>query len=92
MMILPKGAFIVKQDEIVEKEEKIAIILTMEDLKEKPKKPNTGVIIFTSEELNEFQLYRVVFRENFFEKIDVGEYKDLLYFRDFNSSIFYVTK
>ena len=92
MIILPKGAFVVKQDEIKEKEEKTALILTMESINEKPKKPNTGEIIFTSEELNEFQLCKVVFRENFAEKIDIGEHKDLLYFIDFNSSIFYVTK
>jgi hypothetical protein len=86
MIVLPKGAFIVKQDEI---QKKTSLILTMENLNEKP---NTGEIIFTSEELNEFQFCKVVFRENFSEKIDIGEYKDLLYFRDFNSSIFYVTK
>jgi len=86
MIVLPKGAFIVKQDEI---QKKTSLILTMENLNEKP---NTGEIIFTSEELNEFQFCKVVFRENFSEKIDIGEHKDLLYFRDFNSSIFYVTK
>jgi hypothetical protein len=89
MIILPKGAFIVERDKPIIKE-KTALILSTEEIK--PILPNTGTIIFTSEELNEFQLCKVVFRENFAEKIDVEEYKDLLYFRDFNSSIFYVKK
>lgn len=88
MIVLPKGAFVVKRDEAKVVENSSGLILDREELK--PKLPNTGVIIFTSEELNEYQTCKVVFRENFSEKIDIEDHKDLLYFRDFNSSIYYV--
>jgi len=86
MIILPKGAFIVLQDEAQEKKNKIIVSVN----KTKPKKPNTGKIIFTSEELNKYQFYRVVFRESFAEEINING-KPYLFFRDFNSSIYYVS-
>ena len=65
--------------------------LSQEDLKPKP--PNTGIILFTSEELNKYQLCKIVFRENFGEDITIdGVEGDLLFFRDFNSSHYYILK
>ncbi len=91
MIVLPKGAFIVKRDEAVVVENKSGLILSQEDLKPKP--PNTGVILFTSEELNKYQLCKIVFRENFGEDITIdGVEGDLLFFRDFNSSYYYILK
>lgn len=89
MIVLPEKAFIVKRDEaqVVEPKTTSGIIMSQEDLK--PKLPNTGTIVFTSKELNKYQLCKVVFRENFSEEIEIDG-QTLLYFRDFNSSIFYV--
>jgi hypothetical protein len=80
---LPKGAFIVKQDDI--QEDNLSIILS---IKETKKKPNTGTIVFVSEELKNVLNRKVVFRENFSEPINIGD-EELLFFRDFNSSIYY---
>ena len=68
MIVLPKGAFIVLQDEAPKKEveERASLIYSMEDINKAPVKPNSGLITFTSEELNEFQLCKVIFRENIF--------------------------
>lgn len=79
MIILPKGAVIVLQDEIKE-----GAILGVEN-----KKPNTGELIFTSKELNHLQGKKIVFRENYGEGLTIGliEY---LYFRDLESSMFYI--
>lgn len=84
MIKLPKGAFTVKVDA---KEEKTAsgLILHSTQVEE----PNKGEIIFTAEELNKYQGCRVVFRSNFGEDIEINNVK-LKYFRDFDSSIFYV--
>ena len=79
MIVLPIGAFIVKQDEA-----KKSLIERTDS-----KKPNTGIIVFTSVELNKYQLATVVFRENYGEKIIIDE-QEYLFFRDFNSSIFYI--
>lgn len=92
MIELPKGAFIVLQDDYIEEEQeaKASLIITQEDIKKTKSKPNTGEIIFTSPELTKYQLCKVVFRENFGEtkiKIKGQEY---LYFRDWDSQIFYV--
>lgn len=81
-IILPKGAFIVKRQEV----EKKSAIIGVEE-----KKLNIGTIIFTHESLNEYQGLSVVFRENFSEEIEINGEK-LLYFRDLDSSIYYVTK
>ena len=78
MIILPKGAFVVERDKPAEKEDNLGLILSAEDLK--PKLPNTGTIIFTSEELNEYQLCKVVFRENFSEEIDIEKENCFLFF------------
>lgn len=90
MIKLPTGAFTVIQDEAVVVERKAtSIILSMEDLDVKPKKPNSGTIAYTSEELNKYQGCKVVFRDNFGEDI-VIKGTEMIYFRDFESSIFYV--
>ncbi len=86
MIILPKGAFTVIADKAEEKT-KSGIILT-EDIQEVP---NSGTIAFTSEELNEFQGCRVVFRMNFAEDIEIDG-TPMKYFRDLNSSIYYIIK
>ena len=87
MIILPTGAFTVLQDEAQEVPPQ-KIIINLEEV-HNPKKPNTGIITYTAPELNKYQGCRVVFRENFSENIKIGE-TPLLYFRDFESSIYYV--
>ena len=95
MMILPKDAFMVLQDAVVVKEKTAipSIIISMEEIDKKPEKPNTGVIVFTGENVTKYQLCKVKFRANYAdpEEIEVDG-KSYLYFRDFESSIFYVTK
>ena len=82
MIILPKGAFIVERKEV----EKKSVIIGVEE-----KKLNVGTIVFTHEDLNIYQGCEVVFRESFGEEIEMLGHK-LLYFRDFDLSIYYVTK
>lgn len=89
MVILPEGAFTVIQDAAPEKIERKTIIMTLDDVDAKPEKPNTGTICYTAKELNKYQGCKVVFRENFCEEIDING-TEHLYFRDFNSSIYYV--
>lgn len=93
MIVLPLGAFMVLQDEVevVEKSDRPSLILSMSDMDRKPEKPNTGEIVFTSEELNKYQGCKVKVRLNFADP-DPIEIKGVkyLYFRDFNSSIYYV--
>lgn len=92
MIVLPKGAFTVIQDEaVIVKDDKPKIILSIEEVNEAPKKPNTGIIVYTSEELNKYQGCKVVFRENFCEEVNINGV-EMLYFRDFESSIYYVIK
>lgn len=81
--ILPKGAFIVKRDEPKESESLIINLGPAE-------KPNKGTIILAGPDLQQYIYSTVVFRENYFELIDIGEEKGLLYFRDFNSSIYFI--
>lgn len=81
--ILPKGAFIVKRDE---PRESGSLIISVGPIE----KPNRGTIILTGPDLQSFKHSSVVFRENFYEIIDIDNEKELLYFRDFNSSIYYV--
>lgn len=90
MMVLPKGAFTVIQDEAPKTvEKKTTIIMSLEEVDAKPQKPNTGTICYTATELNRYQGCKVVFRENFCEEILINGV-DHLYFRDFESSIYYV--
>jgi hypothetical protein len=93
MIRLPKGAFMLLQDEaeIKEKTAISSLILSMDEIDKKPEKPNTGKIIFTSQELNEFHGCKAVVRLNYADPdpivIDGISY---LFFRDFESSIYYV--
>lgn len=83
MIILPKNSVIIQRDKPVESSSGII-------LNTKPTKPNTGTIIFTHESLNHLQLGKAVFRESFIEEIDV-EGKQMVFVRDFDSAIYYVT-
>lgn len=84
MMILPKGAFMVLPDA---KEEKTkAGIILVDSLQ---KEPDTGTIIYTAKELNNLQGKRVRFRANFAEELEI-EGKHFKFFRDLDSSIFYI--
>jgi len=95
MIILPKEAFMVLQDEAIVKEKTAisSLILSMDEIDKKPEKPNTGTIVFTGDNVTKYQLCKVKFRANYADteemKINGESY---LYFRDFESSIFYVTK
>lgn len=92
-MILPKGAFMVLQDLAVVKEtdSRPSLILSMEEIDSKPKKPNTGSIVFVGEGVEEYLYHKVRFREQFSEVIEVDGI-EYLFFRDYNSSIYYATK
>lgn len=81
-IILPKGAFIVQRQEV----EKKSAIIGIEE-----KKLNVGTIILTHEDLRVYEGLKVVFRESFSEEIEINGNK-FLFFRDFDSSIYYVTK
>lgn len=90
---LPPGAFMLLQDEPeqTEQTERPSLILSMQEIDKKPERPNTGTIVFTGEGVHEFQLCKAKVRLNYADpdpiEIDGKEY---LYFRDFNSSIYYV--
>ncbi len=86
MMILPKGAVIVKQ-RIEEYKNPSALI--MDNIKDLDKVFNDGEIRFTAPELNHLQLMKVVFRPNFAEPINIKGV-DYLYFRDIESSMYYI--
>lgn len=86
MIVLPKGAFTVIPEKAEEKT-KGGLILTEDLIQE----PDVGMIAFTSEELNEYQGMKVRFRKSFSENLNI-EGISHLYFRDFNSSIYYVIK
>jgi hypothetical protein len=94
MMILPKDAFMVLQDEAPEQTEfKSSLILSMADIDKKPEKPNTGTIKYAGENAKQYIGGKVTFRANFADPMEIDMYgESLLYFRDFESSIYYVTK
>lgn len=79
-LYLPEGAVLVERMQ----EEFKGLIITMDK-----SKPNRGTIVAACDSLKEFIGKTVVFRENFSEEIDIEDKKGLLYFRDFNSSIYY---
>lgn len=86
MIILPKGAVIVKQR--VEKYQNTEGII-LKDVKSLDKVFNDGKILFTAKELNHLQGKKVVFRENFSEPINING-NEFLYFRDLESSMYYI--
>ena len=83
-MILPEGAFIVLADKAQETTAS-GLILTA-DVQEEP---DTGVVCFVSPDLEEHISKKVRFRKNFGEELEIEGIK-YLYFRDFNSSIYYI--
>ncbi len=86
MIILPKGAVIVKQR--VQKYESTSSLI-MDDVEGLDKIYNDGEIRFTAPELVHLQFAKIVFRPNFAEAINIkGE--DFLYFRDLESSMYYI--
>jgi len=87
MIVLPPNAVMVLQDEAPT--EKKSLIITSEDIK--PQKPNTGTIIFTAPELKQYSLQRIKFRPNFAEEVEFED-KKYLYFRDLNSSMYWILK
>lgn len=94
MMILPKDAFMVLQDEApTQTEFKSSLILSMAEIDKKPDKPNTGIIKYAGENFKQFIGWKVKFRDNYADPAEIDMYgESLLYFRDFESSIYYVTK
>lgn len=84
MIILPEGTFTVIPDEKQEKT-KAGIILDTDTVV----LPDTGVVAFTSEDLKKYQGTKVRFRIPFAEMLEIEGVKHL-YFRDFNSSIYYI--
>lgn len=84
MIVLPKGAFTVLADK------PIAVTDGGIILDEQSQEPvNTGKICYTHVDLNKYQGCKVVFRINHAEEIKIKGI-DHLYFRDFDSSIFYL--
>lgn len=79
-LYLPEGAVLVERIQEETKSLMIAI--------DTPK-PNKGTVVATCDSLKDFIGKTVVFRENFSEEINIEDKKNLLYFRDFNSSIYY---
>lgn len=86
MIVLPKGAFTVLPDE-VKNTTQAGIILSNTDKRES----DTGIIVYTSQELNKYQGLRIKFRPAFAEDIEIEGTK-LKYFRDFDSSFYYILK
>lgn len=80
MIVLPKGAVVVKAKE----KEVESLIIGLE-----PEPIDTGEIIFTSEELNHYQGAEIKFRANYSEPIKINGL-DLLYLRDLDSSMYYL--
>jgi hypothetical protein len=81
MIVLPKGAFMVLRKE---PETKSLIIGVEETVL------NVGEITFTAPEMVDKQGLQVVFREHFSEKIKIKGV-EYLYFRDYDSGIYYAT-
>lgn len=88
MIVLPKGAVIVKQRI---KEFKNDFGLILDDAESLNQKFNDGEIIYTAPELKHLQLKKIVFRENYAEPINIDG-ADFLYFRDVESSMYYIVE
>lgn len=84
MNILPKGAFTIIKDAPI-KQTKAGIFLGDT---EAMNKIDTGTISLTSPELSEFQGSKVRFREQFGEPLEIDGIEHV-YFRDYDSAIFY---
>lgn len=93
MIKLPPGAFMLLQDEAEKQveQERPSLILSMGEIDKKPERPNTGTIVYTGEGVHEFQLCKAKVRLNFADPDPITiDGKNYLYFRDFNSSVYYV--
>ena len=82
---LPPKAFIV----LVQDEDIVSKTASGLFLGEKSIKKDTGTIVAISEDKKEFLNMKVKFRENFGEEVELNGNK-YLYFRDFDTSIWYV--
>ena len=82
MIKLPRDSFAVKRDEVKQ---------TRLFLGDSADKPNTGIIVLASPGLQHYEGCSVMFRETHAEEIKIQE-QDLLFFRDFDSSIYYVVE
>ena len=83
---LPKGAVMVKQ-RIEKYESKSSLIL--DDTKELDKVYDDGEIVYAAPELQDMIGKKIKFRVNFAEFLPFQN-EDLLYFRDLESSMFYI--
>lgn len=86
MIVLPKGAFMLLPDKAAEKT--AGGIILDADTKEVP---DTGVIKYAGKNIAEYIGTRVRFRYTFGELIKF-EGKEYLYFRDLESSMYYIIK
>lgn len=83
---LPKGAYIVLPDE--QKDTTVGgIILGEENIKP----PTEGVIVYAADDLKDMVGKRIRFRGSFAEFIEIEDVVHM-FFRDLNSSIYYVIK
>ena len=76
---LPNNAVIIER--IVKK---VSTVLITEDIK-----TNKGIVVAACSNLRKFVGRTIVFRENFSEPIFIEGKDNLLFFRDFESSIYY---
>lgn len=82
ILYLPKGSFIVKVDEAIS-ESGLFMGNNVESL-------DTGTIIDTHRDLKEYVGYRVKFRAKFGELVQMPDGIEYMFFRDFDSSIYYI--
>jgi hypothetical protein len=84
-MILPINCFIVVPDPKKERTEGGLILTEKYD----QNKVDTGVVTYTGENLSNMVGKKIRYRETFGEKIDINSVPHL-YFRDFDSSVYYI--
>ena len=89
-IFLPPGAFTILQ-RIEEYKSASSLILDATAQEELSVKHSEGTIVHASPEVEKYKGYKIFFRPGFGEPITIGE-QDLIYFRDFNSSIYYAIK
>lgn len=86
MIILPQGCFTVIADAIENKTESGLYLGKSEILV-----PDTGTVTLASDTLKDKIGLKIRFRPGFAEEIEIDKVKHL-YFRDFESSIYYIIK
>lgn len=87
MIILPSNSFIVEVDEI---KETTAAGIYLGNVEKK--EPNTGIIIFTGENLSEYNGKRVCFNPNFGTDVELPTGVIRKCFKDFDASVYYIIK